>query len=146
MHPSYPLILALSQAVLGLHRQGAQPTPLSGTASTPAAPPLGTGTGSGGVGAKCGKGFTYCGYMLQNGGHNFAADAVNKTYCAAGAADFCPGGVPRTHPDQAVFVCLDESPAAIQLMCACANKCLNAADSNNIAHCDAACSNTKCGV
>ncbi|KAI1848567.1 hypothetical protein JX265_011579 [Neoarthrinium moseri] len=114
------------------------------TASAPATAsgpiPLPT-TGSG---PKCGKGYTYCGYMLQSGGHNFAPDVINKTYCE-GLEGNCLSGVPRTKPDQAVFLCMDDSPASIQLFCACGGKCLNEQQSNNIAHCDTPCTNgQKC--
>ncbi|KAK7955340.1 hypothetical protein PG996_016144 [Apiospora saccharicola] len=96
--------------------------------------PLTTSTGS-----KCGKGYTYCGYMLQNDGHNFSPDTINKTYCD-GLKDYCPNNTPKTSPNQAVFVCMNDAPAAsIQLLCACSGKCLDEPSSNNIAHCDSAC-------
>ncbi|KAH6658744.1 hypothetical protein BKA67DRAFT_220921 [Truncatella angustata] len=94
--------------------------------------------------AKCGKGYTYCGYMLQSGGHNFAPEVINKTYCDAldGA---CVDGIPSTSTGQAVFLCMNDSPTSIQLFCACGGKCLNEASTSNIAHCDKPCvDGSKC--
>ncbi|ORY72045.1 uncharacterized protein BCR38DRAFT_480515 [Pseudomassariella vexata] len=111
------------------------PAPISATSSGPV--PAGTG-------ANCGKGYTYCGYMLQTGGHNFAQDIVHKAYCDA-LPSGCTNGVPKTDANQAVYLCMQDSPASIQLMCACSGKCLNEKASNNIAHCDKACNNgDKC--
>ncbi|KAK8855015.1 hypothetical protein PGQ11_010927 [Apiospora arundinis] len=101
--------------------------------------PLTTSTGS-----KCGKGYTYCGYMLQSDGHNFSPQTINKTYCD-GLKDYCPNNTPKTSPNQAVFICMDDAPVSIQLMCACSGKCLDEPASNNIAHCDSACASpSKC--
>ncbi|KAK9413963.1 putative Homocysteine S-methyltransferase [Seiridium unicorne] len=83
--------------------------------------------------AKCGKGYTYCGFMLQSGGHNFAPEIINKTYCDALEGN-CVDGMPKTKTDQAVFLCMNDSPASIQLFCACGGKCLDEAATNNIAH------------
>ncbi|KAI0123159.1 hypothetical protein BJ170DRAFT_102869 [Xylariales sp. AK1849] len=136
-----------------LRRQGALPPPATSSLSefptAPAPTSVSTASGAGpgplptGSSAKCGKGYTYCGYMLQQGGHNFAPELVNKTYCD-GIEGNCANGVPKTHPDQAVFLCMDDNPASIQLFCACGGKCLNEQQSNNIAHCDAPCVN-NCG-
>ncbi|KAI1297505.1 hypothetical protein F5Y03DRAFT_280556 [Xylaria venustula] len=105
----------------------ASPTPASG----------GPGPSSG---AKCGKGFTYCGYMLTGEGHNFAPSDIDKYYCD-GLPELCPGGKHKTSPDQAVYVCMEDQPSTVQLVCACSGTCLNNATSNYIAHCDKPCVN-----
>ncbi|KAK7965749.1 uncharacterized protein PG986_000026 [Apiospora aurea] len=110
---------------------------LSSTISARA--PLSTSTGS-----RCGKGYTYCGYMLQADGHNFSPDVINKTYCD-GLQSYCPNNVPKTSPNQAVFICMNDAPASIELMCACSGKCLDEPASNNIAHCDSACASPQKG-
>ncbi|KAI3321720.1 hypothetical protein HD806DRAFT_145313 [Xylariaceae sp. AK1471] len=101
-----------------------------------------TATGSGSVsgGAKCGKGYTYCGYMLAGGGHNFEQTEIDKSYCD-GLPELCAGGVHKTDIGQAVFVCMSDQPSTIQLMCACSGTCQNNASSNYIAHCNKACIN-----
>ncbi|KAI4596777.1 hypothetical protein KJ359_005120 [Pestalotiopsis sp. 9143b] len=129
-------------------RQGALPLPVTGgstvtvsvtqsqsASAVSGAIPIATASG-----AKCGKGYTYCGFMLQSGGHNFAAEVINKTYCDALEGN-CVNGVPKTKTDQAVFLCMDDNPASIQLFCACSGKCLDEPATNNIAHCDAPCYN-----
>ncbi|KAI0517608.1 hypothetical protein F5B22DRAFT_645787 [Xylaria bambusicola] len=105
----------------------ASPTPASGGPSS---------------GAKCGKGFTYCGYMLTGVGHNFSPSDIDKSYCA-GLPELCAGGgnKRKTKPDQAVFVCMEDQPSTVQLMCACSGTCLNNATTNYIAHCDKPCVN-----
>lgn len=156
-------------ATLSEFPTAASPAPLgvsTVTGSASAAIPATTATN-----AKCGKGYTYCGFMLQSGGHSeftrlltffqglttlatsyekliisidFAAEVVNKTYCDALEGN-CADGVPKTETDQAVFLCMNDDPATIQLFCACGGKCLNDAATNNIAHCDAPCVNSgKC--
>ncbi|KAI1125113.1 hypothetical protein F5Y10DRAFT_14611 [Nemania abortiva] len=95
---------------------------------------------SGSAGAKCGKGYTYCGYMLTGGGHNFAQVDVEKAYCSA-LPELCAGGKEKTNAEQAVFVCMSEQPPVVQLLCACSGTCLNNATTNFIAHCDKACVN-----
>ncbi|KAK5627474.1 hypothetical protein RRF57_003189 [Xylaria bambusicola] len=123
----------------------ASPTPSSG----------GPGVSSG---AKCGKGFTYCGYMLTGVGHisfhfntdtiinhspRFLPSDIDKSYCN-GLPELCAGGgnKRKTKPDQAVFVCMEDEPSTVQLMCACSGTCLNNATTNYIAHCDKPCVNT----
>ncbi|KAI1406037.1 hypothetical protein F4819DRAFT_322708 [Hypoxylon fuscum] len=110
------------------------PPPPAGTLSVPA--PL----GSGGVGPKCGKGYTYCGYMLTSDGHNFAPNDISKAYCN-GLSDLCTNGKPKTDVSEAVFVCMNEQPSSVELLCACSSKCRNDAESNFIAHCDKPCIN-----
>ncbi|KAK8041613.1 hypothetical protein PG994_014620 [Apiospora phragmitis] len=133
---------AIFFASLGLASiQKHQNLPPSSLASARA--PLSTSTS-----ANCGKGYTYCGYMLQSGGHtrrimvDFSPDTINKTYCD-GLKDYCPNNTPKTPPGQAVFICMNDAPASIQLMCACSGKCLDEPASNNIAHCDSACANPQ---
>ncbi|KAI0868128.1 hypothetical protein GGS24DRAFT_483288 [Hypoxylon argillaceum] len=95
---------------------------------------------SGSVGAKCGKGYTYCGYMLTGGGHNFALAEIEKSYCS-GLPELCVGGKEKTNAQQAVFVCMGEEPSTVQLLCACSGTCLNNATTSYIAHCDKPCIN-----
>ncbi|OTB01769.1 hypothetical protein M426DRAFT_323250 [Hypoxylon sp. CI-4A] len=97
-------------------------------------------SGSGGIGPKCGKGYTYCGYMLTSNGHNFGSTDISKAYCT-GLTELCANGKPKTDVSEAVFVCMDEQPSSVQLLCACSGKCRNDADSNFIAHCDKPCIN-----
>ncbi|KAH8161331.1 hypothetical protein CIB48_g6909 [Xylaria polymorpha] len=114
------------------------------TASTPTAVtpvPAPATSGSVGGGAKCGKGYTYCGYMLTGGGHNFAQVDIDKSYCS-GLPELCAGGKHKTSVEQAVFVCMNDQPSNVQLLCACSGTCLNNATSNYIAHCDEPCVNT----
>ncbi|KAI0814522.1 hypothetical protein GGR55DRAFT_700798 [Xylaria sp. FL0064] len=92
------------------------------------------------TGAKCGKGYTYCGYMLTGQGHNFAPSDIDKSYCN-GLPELCPGGKPKTNADQAVYVCMEDQPSTVQLLCACSGTCLNNATTNYIAHCDKPCVN-----
>ncbi|KAI1823329.1 hypothetical protein F4861DRAFT_334958 [Xylaria intraflava] len=89
---------------------------------------------------KCDKGYTYCGYTLTGENHNFPAEDIARSYCT-GLPDFCAGGKFKTDVGEAVFVCLSEQPAAVQLMCACSGTCLNNATTNFIAHCDKPCVN-----
>ncbi|KAI1424764.1 hypothetical protein F5Y12DRAFT_715002 [Xylaria sp. FL1777] len=105
----------------------ASPTPASG----------GPGPASG---AKCGKGYTYCGYMLTGIGHNFAPADIDKSYCN-GLPELCAGGKRKTNADQAVYVCMEDQPSTVQLVCACSGTCLNNATTNYIAHCDKPCVN-----
>ncbi|KAI3336185.1 hypothetical protein F4824DRAFT_111004 [Ustulina deusta] len=107
--------------------QTATPTPASG----------GPGPSSG---AKCGKGYTYCGYMLTGFGHNFAPSEIDKSYCN-GLPELCAGDKRKTNADQAVYVCMDDQPSTVQLVCACSGTCLNNATTNYIAHCDKPCVN-----
>ncbi|KAI1076122.1 hypothetical protein F5B20DRAFT_342926 [Whalleya microplaca] len=117
------------------------PTPLPPvTISTSALPPSGSGSPGTGIGPKCGKGYTYCGYMLTSNGHNFAPADVSKAYCN-GLQELCTNGKPKTDISHAVFVCMDDQPSSVQLLCACSGKCLNDAESNFIAHCDKPCIN-----
>ncbi|KAJ1329798.1 hypothetical protein MN608_06534 [Microdochium nivale] len=114
----------------------AGPDPVPAPAPAPAEPvPI--------AGPNCGKGYTYCGYMLSANGHNFSPEQVSKAYCE-GLNGNCDAGTSSSKTDvsQAVFVCLDDAPnSSIQLLCACEGKCLNEAETNNIAHCDSACYN-----
>ncbi|XXH00703.1 hypothetical protein Hte_007053 [Hypoxylon texense] len=117
------------------------PPPAPGTASAPAGTASAPApSGSDGVGAKCGKGYTYCGYMLTSQGHNFAPNDISKAYCS-GLSELCANGKTRTDVQQAVFVCMNEQPSNVELLCACSGKCRNDAESNFIAHCDKACIN-----
>ncbi|KAI0169718.1 hypothetical protein GGR52DRAFT_551169 [Hypoxylon sp. FL1284] len=111
-------------------------SPPSSTASAPAPSP----SGSGSTGPKCGKGYTYCGYMLTSNGHNFAPTDISKAYCS-GLSELCANGKPKTDVQQAVFVCMNEQPSNVELLCACSGKCRNDAESNFIAHCDKPCIN-----
>ncbi|KAI1753274.1 hypothetical protein F4782DRAFT_88285 [Xylaria castorea] len=110
----------------------------SPSAATPAPAP--GGSGSAGGGAKCGKGYTYCGYMLAGSNHNFAQIDIDKSYCN-GLPELCASGKHKTNVEQAVFVCMNDQPSNIQLMCACSGTCLNNATTNYIAHCDEPCVN-----
>ncbi|KAI1362073.1 hypothetical protein F5Y08DRAFT_341988 [Xylaria arbuscula] len=127
------------------------PVPASGALSLPplasslpktASPtPASGGPGPSTAGSKCGKGYTYCGYMLTGEGHNFSPSDIDKSYCA-GLPELCAsGGKRKTKPDQAVFVCMEDQPSTVQLVCACSGTCLNNATSNYIAHCDKPCVN-----
>ncbi|KAI1377180.1 hypothetical protein F4677DRAFT_48259 [Hypoxylon crocopeplum] len=125
---------------------GEPPSP-TGSAPLPPLPPPPPGTASApvpsgvqGVGPKCGKGYTYCGYMLTSNGHNFAPNDVSKAYCN-GLSELCASGKPKTDVSEAVFVCMNEQPSSVELLCACSGKCRNDADSNFIAHCDKPCIN-----
>ncbi|KAI0403411.1 hypothetical protein F4802DRAFT_599213 [Xylaria palmicola] len=111
------------------------PLPPSTASGVPA--PVGSGTPGD---AKCGKGYTYCGYMLRGSGHNFAQSDVEDSYCA-GLPELCAGAKHKTSPDQAVFVCMSDRPSTVKLLCACSGTCLNNATTNYIAHCDEACVN-----
>ncbi|KAH9904985.1 hypothetical protein F4778DRAFT_53760 [Xylariomycetidae sp. FL2044] len=113
----------------------ASPAPLPATASAPHPP-----APSGASGPKCGKGYTYCGYMLTSNGHNFAVNEVSKAYCAS--PELCPGGKPKTDISEAVFVCMEDQPSNVTLLCACEGKCLNDAAHNNIAQCDKPCASS----
>ncbi|KAK8017886.1 hypothetical protein PG993_014212 [Apiospora rasikravindrae] len=148
------LVLFASLGMGSLIKHQALPA-LSSTISARA--PLSTGTSS-----KCGKGYTYCGYMLQSDGHSkfpsslsvshtrvltdadFSPDVINKTYCD-GLQSYCPNNNPKTSPNQAVFICMNDAPASIELLCACSGKCLDEPASNNIAHCDSACASPQKG-
>ncbi|KAI1111933.1 hypothetical protein F5Y14DRAFT_286905 [Nemania sp. NC0429] len=104
----------------------------------PSASPIPVGPGS--IGAKCGKGYTYCGYMLT-GNHNFAQHDIEQAYCN-GLPELCAGGKEKTNAQQAVYICLSDQPSTVQLLCACSGTCLNNATTSYIAHCDKACVNT----
>ncbi|KAI1767459.1 hypothetical protein GGR53DRAFT_463356 [Hypoxylon sp. FL1150] len=115
------------------------PGTASGPATGPAPVPSGP-SGPSGVGPKCGKGYTYCGYMLTSDGHNFAPNDISKAYCN-GLSELCTSGKPKTDIQEAVFVCMNEQPSNVELLCACSGKCRNDAESNFIAHCDKPCIN-----
>lgn len=135
--------------------------PSSSTASAPVSSGPGGSGGSGGSGPKCGKGYTYCGYMLTSDGHSrsihaletiseqlssltylsdFAPNDVSKAYCN-GLSELCANGKPKTDVQEAVFVCMNDQPSNVELLCACSGKCRNDAESNFIAHCDKPCIN-----
>ncbi|KAI1346620.1 hypothetical protein F5Y01DRAFT_319554 [Xylaria sp. FL0043] len=116
--------------------------PPSASFATPktASPTPASGGPGPSTGAKCGKGYTYCGYMLTGQGHNFAPSDIDKSYCN-GLPELCPGGKPKTNADQAVYVCMEDQPSTVQLLCACSGTCLNNATTNYIAHCDKPCVN-----
>ncbi|KAI1746146.1 hypothetical protein F4680DRAFT_463444 [Xylaria scruposa] len=116
------------------------PTTASAPAATTPVPDGPGGTGSAGGGAKCGKGYTYCGYMLASSNHNFAQVDIDKSYCN-GLPELCAGGKHKTNVEQAVFVCMNDQPSNVQLLCACSGTCLNNATTNYIAHCDEPCVN-----
>lgn len=139
---------------------GEPPSP-GGSSSTGTAPAPVVSSSPGG-GPKCGKGYTYCGYMLTSSGHStyilpltstslegnlitnrsldFAPNDVSKAYCS-GLQELCVNGKPKTDVSQAVFVCMNEQPSSVELLCACSGKCRNDAESNYIAHCDKPCIN-----
>ncbi|RWA10215.1 hypothetical protein EKO27_g4876 [Xylaria grammica] len=85
------------------------PTPPKTVSPTP--DPAGIGPFGG---AKCGKGYTYCGYMLTGVGHNFAPADIDKSYCN-GLPELCSGGKRKTNAEQAVFVCIDDQPSTVEL-------------------------------
>ncbi|KAI0135785.1 hypothetical protein F4814DRAFT_37164 [Daldinia grandis] len=97
-------------------------------------------SGSQGFGPRCGKGYTYCGYMLTENGHNFAPNDISKAYCN-GLSELCANSKPKTNVSEAVFVCMNEQPSNVELLCACGGKCRNDAETNFIAHCDKPCIN-----
>ncbi|KAI5921385.1 hypothetical protein F4810DRAFT_348790 [Camillea tinctor] len=119
------------------------PVPPSPTTTLPGPPPHSSmPMPMAGNGASCGQGYTYCGYLLTQGGHNFQTSDITKAYCS-GLPDLCPGGKPKTDVGQALFYCLDDKPnAAIELVCACSGKCLNDPQTNHIGHCDKPCVNS----
>ncbi|KAI2623090.1 hypothetical protein GGR54DRAFT_638329 [Hypoxylon sp. NC1633] len=135
---------------------GSSPAPVSSTGEpaasgppVPPPPPPGTApgtapspgpSGSPVGGPKCGKGYTYCGYMLTSNGHNFAPNDVSKAYCT-GLQELCASGKPKTDVTEAVFVCMNDQPSSVELLCACSGKCRNDAETNFIAHCDKPCIN-----
>ncbi|KAI1171423.1 hypothetical protein F4777DRAFT_582919 [Nemania sp. FL0916] len=108
------------------------------TATAGSGPSVSASPGS--IGAKCGKGYTYCGYMLTGFGHNFAQTDIEQSYCN-GLPELCASGKHKTNADQAVFVCMSDQPSTVKLLCACSGTCLNNATTNFIAHCDKACVN-----
>ncbi|KAI0108591.1 hypothetical protein GGR51DRAFT_120214 [Nemania sp. FL0031] len=148
--PSAPTPIPISAAPVPWEQsQGADSS--STSTGDPALPPLQPPTAaspvpvpvpvpSGSIGARCGKGYTYCGYMLTGVGHNFAQADIQRSYCN-GLPELCVGGKEKTNAEQAVFVCMSEQPPVVQLLCACSGTCLNNATTNFIAHCDKACVN-----
>ncbi|KAI0141800.1 hypothetical protein GGR57DRAFT_508970 [Xylariaceae sp. FL1272] len=94
----------------------------------------------GSPGSKCGKGYTYCGYMLASSNHNFAQTDIDKAYCRD-LPELCNGGKHLTDSSHAVYLCMNDTPASISLMCACGGNCMNNASTNYIAHCDVPCVN-----
>ncbi|KAI1438268.1 hypothetical protein GGR50DRAFT_691439 [Xylaria sp. CBS 124048] len=92
-------------------------------------------------GARCDKGYTYCGFTLTNSGHNFPSEDIDNSYCE-GLPELCSSsGKRKTDVGQAVFVCMSDQPSSVELLCACSGTCLNNASSNYIAHCDTPCVN-----
>ncbi|KAI2471970.1 hypothetical protein F4781DRAFT_428970 [Annulohypoxylon bovei var. microspora] len=121
------------------------PSPSSGEPPSPGGPvptPGGSGPSPSGSpgGPKCGKGYTYCGYMLTSSGHNFGSTDISKAYCN-GLQELCANGKPKTDVSEAVFVCMNDQPSTVELLCACGGKCRNDAETNFIAHCDKPCIN-----
>ncbi|KAI1135659.1 hypothetical protein F5Y05DRAFT_394056 [Hypoxylon sp. FL0543] len=78
--------------------------------------------------------------MLTSNGHNFGTADISKAYCS-GLQELCANGKPKTDVSQAVFVCMNEQPSSVELLCACSGKCRNDAETNFIAHCDKPCIN-----
>ncbi|KAK4203767.1 hypothetical protein QBC40DRAFT_315454, partial [Triangularia verruculosa] len=75
--------------------------------SAPTAAPASSGGGGGGdtgQGAVCGRGFTYCGYILRDHQGFEEADIV-KSYCSA-SKENCLDGKTKTDPIQALYVCV----------------------------------------
>ncbi|KAK4177622.1 hypothetical protein QBC36DRAFT_371073 [Triangularia setosa] len=128
MLPLILLFVTLSQA------QDNTPLPLPSPTSTTSVTvpwssiptPPGTGTvwsstsaptpvpdASGGGGGVCGRGFTYCGYILRDH-QGFAEADIVKSYCSASQAN-CPDGKTKTDPIQALYVCVppDNSSASL---------------------------------
>ncbi|KAK6954658.1 hypothetical protein Daesc_004625 [Daldinia eschscholtzii] len=94
------------------------------TSSTSLTAPFPVPSGSQGIGPKC----------------DFAPNDISKAYCN-GLSELCTNGKPKTDVSQAVFVCMNEQPSSVELLCACSSKCRNDAESNFIAHCDKPCIN-----
>ncbi|KAI1487592.1 hypothetical protein F5X96DRAFT_140410 [Biscogniauxia mediterranea] len=155
-------ILFQSLILFGLALAGRAPRGISSVAPSPPSPPQRPSTAPASIdlvavstpspspspspspasnSPKCGKGYTYCGYLLTGEGHNFPSSDVTKAYCS-GLPDLCPSGKPRTDASQAVYYCLNDQPSTIRLLCACGGKCLNNPETNHIAHCDKPCVNT----
>ncbi|KAK4462150.1 hypothetical protein QBC42DRAFT_286816 [Cladorrhinum samala] len=70
---------------------------------------------TGGVDANapmCGRGFTYCGYILRDH-QKFKEEDIVKAYCAA-SKDNCANGKTKTDPIQALYVCVPPSAALVQ--------------------------------
>ncbi|KAI1321387.1 hypothetical protein F5Y16DRAFT_405267 [Xylariaceae sp. FL0255] len=117
----------------------------SSSVSPPPAEPSGSFVGSSnpaptpGI-ANCGKGYTYCAFTLW-GTHYWSQSDVDKAYCSD-YPSLCAGGNYKTNISNAVFVCLDDSPPKIQLMCACGGTCQDNPATNNIAFCQTPCVNT----
>ncbi|KAI2629170.1 hypothetical protein GGS26DRAFT_116311 [Hypomontagnella submonticulosa] len=144
--------ILLAGSALAQERPPPKPDPSSSSLGVPPPPPGSTQTQPGstagpapsgppGLGAKCGKGYTYCGYMLTSNGHNFAPNDVSKAYCS-GLQELCSSGKAKTDVSQAVFVCMNDQPSNVELLCACSGKCRNDAETNFIAHCDKPCINS----
>ncbi|KAK1835358.1 hypothetical protein QBC39DRAFT_298879 [Podospora conica] len=52
----------------------------------------------------CGKGFTYCGYILRDH-QSFPESEIVKAYCAGNVAN-CANGKTKSDPIQALYVCV----------------------------------------
>ncbi|KAK4164932.1 hypothetical protein QBC43DRAFT_369657 [Cladorrhinum sp. PSN259] len=85
---------------------------------TPSSPAAASGTVYSSTGAPtgavsdsspmCGRGFTYCGYILRDH-QKFKEEDIVKAYCAS-SKDNCANGKTKTDPIQALYVCVP--PAA----------------------------------
>ncbi|KAK3997500.1 hypothetical protein QBC44DRAFT_354529 [Cladorrhinum sp. PSN332] len=108
-----PLTVASTLLVL-VASQTASP---SAQPVTPSSPAVASGTiysstsaPTGAVGDNepmCGRGFTYCGYILRDH-QKFKEEDIVKAYCAA-AKDNCANGKTKTDPIQALYVCVPPS-------------------------------------
>ncbi|KAK4230377.1 hypothetical protein QBC38DRAFT_440996 [Podospora fimiseda] len=58
----------------------------------------------------CGRGFTYCGYILRDH-QKYKEEDIVKSYCAA-AKDNCANGKTKTDPIQALYVCVPPAATA----------------------------------
>ncbi|KAK0754516.1 hypothetical protein B0T18DRAFT_424893 [Schizothecium vesticola] len=59
----------------------------------------------------CGKGFTYCGYILRDH-QSFPESEIVKAYCAGNVAN-CANGKTKSDPIQALYVCVPPGGAAV---------------------------------
>ncbi|KAK4669800.1 uncharacterized protein QC763_206180 [Podospora pseudopauciseta] len=88
----------------------------SSTSAPTSAPAASGGSGAAtGQGAVCGKGFTYCGYILRDH-QGFAEADIVKSYCSA-SKENCLDGKTKTDPIQALYVCVppDNSTTTLSL-------------------------------
>ncbi|RYP40320.1 hypothetical protein DL767_001777 [Monosporascus sp. MG133] len=76
--------------------------------------------------------------MLQD----FAPEDVNRAYCT-GFAELRANNRPKTDIGQAVFVCMEDQPSIIKLICAYSNRYMSNAASNFITHYDKPYANSR---